>query len=290
MPFPSPSAAAAAVAQATASALKLTPRRSPARGHANHGWLRSYHTFSFASYQDHKFDHFGPLRVINEDSVTPGEGFGTHSHREFEIFSYVISGELEHKDSLGGLEILKRGDIQMTSTGTGISHSEYNRNTKENVHFLQIWALPNKSGLSPKYYARHFSDEEKRDKFVKVVGTANTEGVHNKRNTTGPAPVHSKLNMYAAILSPGATISHTFASTATKGYFHLAMTSGYRGPTIPASEKFEDGGARVRVQDALALEEGDATFIDIAKAGDREFKVQNTGTKDAEFVLFEMED
>ncbi|KAK4701743.1 quercetin 2,3-dioxygenase, partial [Phenoliferia sp. Uapishka_3] len=294
MPFPSPSAAAsaanAAVSAAAASALKFTARRSNARGHAHHGWLRSYHTFSFASYQDHKFDHFGPLRVINEDVVTPGEGFGTHHHREFEIFSYVISGELEHKDSLGGLEIMKRGDIQMTSTGTGISHSEYNRNQKQNVHFLQIWALPNKSGLTPKYYARHFSDEEKRDKLVKVVGTVNTEGVHNKRNTTGPAPVHSKLNMYASILSPGASITQTISSTATKCYLHLAMTSGYRGPSIPASEKFEDGGARVRLNGALALEEGDGAFVEVKKEGERELKIENTGSKDAEFVLFEMED
>ncbi len=119
------------------SNLKITKRPWDARGHADHGWLYTYHTFAFASYYDPNNAEFGPLRVINEDRVEKGTGFGTHSHAEFLIWSYIVNGELEHKDSMGNLEKLRRGEVQFTSAGTGIRHSEYNRNTKEDVHFLQ---------------------------------------------------------------------------------------------------------------------------------------------------------
>ncbi|GAA5954251.1 hypothetical protein JCM21900_005222 [Sporobolomyces salmonicolor] len=285
----STTAAATAVAQ---SALKLVPRRSGGRGHANHGWLKTYHTFSFASYYDHNHEAWGPLRVINEDRVEPGTGFGLHHHREFEIWSYIVSGELEHKDSMGNLEIMKRGDIQMTSAGTGIGHSEYNRNSEKQVHFLQIWGLPNKSRLAPKYYNRHFSDEEKRDQLCKVVAPSGTEGVSDERDTSGPAPIHASLSMYSSILSPKSSLKHTLSPNTTKAYLHNIMTSGFRGPNQAASDKFEDGGALLQVNGGLIMEEGDGAFVTVRKGdpGSREIEVKNVGERDAEWLLFEMED
>lgn len=125
-------------ANGTSSPLKITKRPWNQRGHADHGWLYTFHTFSFASYYDPRYESFGPLRVINEDRVEKGTGFGTHGHAEFGIWSYIVNGELEHKDSMGNLEKLRRGEVQFTNAGTGIRHSEYNRNQEEDVHFLQI--------------------------------------------------------------------------------------------------------------------------------------------------------
>ena len=214
---------------------------------ADHDWLKTFHTFSFASYYDPKYESFGNLRVINEDRVEPTTGFGTHGkpsryshswcfclhayeslgHREMEIFSYIVSGELEHKDSMGNLEILKRGDIQLTSAGTGIRHSEYNRNAKEVVHFLQIWAQPSVNGLTPKYFTRHFTDEEKKDTLVTVVAPIGAEGVTETREGSGPTPVQSPVTLKATILSPGKTVEHTFTGAERKGYVHVIQTSGY---------------------------------------------------------------
>lgn len=273
----------------TKSALKIVPRRSAARGHAHHGWLKSYHTFSFASYYDPQFEAWGPLRVINEDRVEPGTGFGTHRHQEFEIWSYVVDGELEHRDSMGNLEIMKRGDIQMTSAGTGISHSEYNRNPTKPVHFLQIWGLPSQSRLKPKYYNRHFTVEEKRDKLVKVVAPADSSEVKDERDTSGPAPVHASLSMFASILSPKASVKHELAPTTTKAYLHNIMRSGYRGPSTAASDKYEDGGAMLQVNGGLVMEEGDGAFVEVkTEEGSREVEVKNVGERDAEWLLFEM--
>lgn len=191
---------------------KIVLRRSSDRGNANHGWLKTYHTFvrsrlslpacreqsltsvpsfeqSFANYQHPSFNQYGPLRVINEDRVEPSEGFGLHRHENFEIWSYIVAGELEHKDSLGNLEIMKRGDVQMTSTGSGISHSEYNRNDSKQVHFLQIWGLPSTRNLPPNYYNRHFTDEQKRAGWVKIVAPVGSSDVQDVREATGPAPV-----------------------------------------------------------------------------------------------------
>ncbi|GAA6043030.1 hypothetical protein JCM8097_005121 [Rhodosporidiobolus ruineniae] len=281
-------------ASAVQTALKIVPRRSAARGHANHDWLKTYHTFSFASYYEPNFDKWGPLRVINEDRVEPGTGFGRHAHREFEIWSYIVDGELEHKDSMGNLEIMKRGDIQMTSTGTGIAHSEYNRNTKQQVHFLQIWGLPSTKGLAPKYYNRHFSDDDKRDKLVKVVGEAGSEGVSDERNGQGPAPVHAPLSMFASILSPRTSLTHTLSPSTTKAYLHSIMRSGYRSPSQSASDKFEDGGAMLQVNGGLILEEGDGAFVSVTKKeseeGERTLTFKNVGERDVEFLVFEMQD
>lgn len=154
-------------------------------------------------------------------------------HREMEIFSYVVSGELEHKDSMGNVEVLRRGDIQHTSAGTGIRHSEYNKpGATTPVHFIQIWAMPNTQNLEPKYFARHFTDEEKTDKLVTVVAPVGDEGVVHEREAQGPAPVMSNLSLKATIISPGKSVEHVFpapaeGTPARKGYIHVVQTSGY---------------------------------------------------------------
>lgn len=264
--------------------VRLTPRLSHNRGHADHGWLKTFHTFSFAMYYDPKYEGFGSLRVINEDRVEPTEGFGAHPHREMEIFSYIVSGELEHKDSMGNTEIMKRGDVQMTSAGTGIRHSEYNRNAKEQVHFLQIWLLPNKSRLTPSYYTRHFTDAQKRDVLLKVVAPVEAEGVNNEREGEGPTPVHAQLSVYASILSPGKSVTHTFPAPGPgkpdrKAYVHLIQTSGYNHKAAT--------GAKVELNGGLELREGDGSFAN-ADQGEV-IQIENTGDRDAEVLVFDLE-
>jgi len=263
------------------STAKLIMRPSAERGHANHGWLKTFHTFSFASYDDHDHQAFGHLRVLNEDRVESGTGFGTHPHREFEIFSYLVDGELEHKDSMGNTEVMKRGDIQMTSAGTGIRHSEKCHGPNQ-VHFLQIWASPNESKLPPKYYTRHFSDEEKQDKWAHIVAPAikDNQEVVDKREATGPAPVHSPLDAFATILSPTASLSHT--AKRTNVYAHVIQKSGYNtGTATGATVKIDVGG------DSVQLREGDGVYITLTPGS--KVDVENVGEKESELLLFDTE-
>jgi len=151
-------------------------RRSDERGLAEHGWLKSFHTFSFADYFDPKHVEFGPLRVINEDRVQPGAGFGTHAHRDMEIISYVLSGALAHKDSMGNGSTIRPGDVQRMSAGRGVQHSEFNASNSEPVHFLQIWIMPNERGIEPGYEERHFSAQERRGRLRLIASPDRADG------------------------------------------------------------------------------------------------------------------
>jgi len=154
----------------------ITPRRSAERGHADHGWLNTYHTFSFADYHDPDFMHFGPLRVLNQDRVAPGQGFGTHGHRDMEIVSCVLQGVLEHKDSMGNGAQMRPGEVQLMSAGSGVTHSEFNGSRSEPLHFLQMWVLPRRRGTPPRYEQKAFSEEERRGRLLLVVSPDGRQG------------------------------------------------------------------------------------------------------------------
>lgn len=174
-------------------------RKSKDRGHADHGWLSTYHTFSFADYHDPSQMGFRTLRVINEDRVAPGMGFGTHGHRDMEIISYVLEGALEHKDSLGNGEVLKPGEFQRISAGTGVRHSEFNPSATEPVHFYQIWLLPKTSGIQPGYEQKFFSEDEKRNKLRIVASPDGAEG---------SLTIHQDAKVYLSLLNPGKSVNH----------------------------------------------------------------------------------
>ncbi|KAI0686944.1 pirin domain-containing protein [Cytidiella melzeri] len=267
-------------------AVKFVPRPSTERGHANHGWLKTFHTFSFAMFHDSEHEQFGCLRVLNEDRVEPHTGFGAHGHREFEIFSYVVSGQIEHGDSMGNREVLKRGDLQMTSAGTGIRHSEKAYGDKQ-LHFLQIWSMPSQRGLKPQYFTRHFTDEEKKDRWAQIVAPVGTEGVVEKREASGPAPVHSPLSLHASLISPSTTLTHTLPpatnSLPSKAYIHVIQTSGYN-PHQPSGAQITLSGPE---GNSLELREGDGVYI-TGEAGQM-VSVRNSGDSVAEVLLFDVE-
>ena len=178
-----------------------TVRRSDDRGVANFGWLDSRHTFSFGHYHDPKFMGFGPLRVINEDRVQPGRGFDTHGHRDMEIISYVVSGALRHEDSLGNGSIIRPGDVQRMTAGSGVRHSEYNASADEPVHFLQIWIQPEALGLPPGYEQKAFPAAQQTNQLALVVARGGRDGA---------VSLHRDVDIYAGRLDAGVTIGHTF--------------------------------------------------------------------------------
>lgn len=191
----------------------LTMRKSENRGHANHGWLDSYHTFSFADYHDPKEMGFGALRVINEDKVEPGKGFGTHGHRDMEIITYILDGALEHKDSMGNGSVIRRGDAQRMSAGRGVQHSEFNPSPDAAVHLLQIWIEPNVTGIDPGYEEKHFDDADKTGRLRLIASPDGRDG---------SVTIHQNAYLYATLLGKGDAVTHELAP-GRKAYVHVAL-------------------------------------------------------------------
>jgi redox-sensitive bicupin YhaK (pirin superfamily) len=220
----------------------LEVRKSEDRGHADHGWLVSKHTFSFASYQDPRHTGFGPLLVINEDRVAPGMGFGAHSHRDMEIVSYVLDGALEHKDSMGTGSVLHYGDVQRMSAGTGVRHSEFNGSSTADVHFLQIWIQPNVVGIPPGYEERHFTPESKRGRLRLLASSDGRDG---------SLTIQQDASIYASIMNGKDDVEHMLAS-GRKGYVHLI-----RG-RVWANGVQLDGGDALKLSDEASIRLADA--------------------------------
>jgi redox-sensitive bicupin YhaK (pirin superfamily) len=187
-------------------------RLSQERGFADHGWLKSFHTFSFADYFDPKHVEFGPLRVINEDRVQAGAGFGTHAHRDMEIISYVLSGELAHKDSMGNGSTIKPGDVQRMSAGSGVRHSEFNPSQTEGTHFLQIWIQPSEANIPPSYEEKRFSAEDKRGRLRLIVSPDSAQG---------SLAIHQDARVYAGLFD-GAETAQLTVGNGRRIYVHLA--------------------------------------------------------------------
>ncbi|WDE98983.1 pirin family protein [Lentisphaera profundi] len=179
--------------------MNITIRKSAERGQADHGWLQAKHSFSFANYYDPKHMHFGPLRVLNEDIIQAGEGFGLHSHHNAEIISYVLSGGLKHEDSMANGGILRPGDVQYMSAGSGITHSEFNSSKAEPVHIFQIWILPNEKNTEPRYLQRHF-DREDRDGKWQLLASANGRGESFS--------IRQDVDLYAALIEAGKSLNY----------------------------------------------------------------------------------
>ncbi len=204
----------------------LQLRKAHERGHANHGWLDSWHTFSFADYHDPKHVSFSALRVINEDRVSPGEGFPTHPHRDMEIITYVLEGALEHKDSLGTGSVIHPGEVQRMSAGTGIRHSEFNHSQSEPVHFLQIWILPNRQGVKPGY-------EQKRIDPAKLNGKLRL--VASPDGHDGSVTIHQDARVYAGLLN-GDEVTHSLAR-GRRAWLQVARgTARINGTTLHAGD------------------------------------------------------
>lgn len=178
-------------------------RKAQDRGRANFGWLDSRHSFSFGQYYDPRHMGFGPLRVINDDRVAPGGGFPTHPHRDMEIISYVLEGALEHKDSLGTGSVIRPGDVQRMSAGTGVRHSEFNASDEEPVHFLQIWIIPEREGVKPGYEQKTFDASEKRGRLRLIASRGGREG---------SVSLHQDADVYATLLDPGEKVSHVLGA------------------------------------------------------------------------------
>jgi redox-sensitive bicupin YhaK (pirin superfamily) len=217
-------------------------RKAQERGYADHGWLKSYHSFSFADYFDPKHVEFGALRVINEDRVAPGQGFGTHAHRDMEIISYVLEGELEHKDSIGTGSVIAPGDVQRMSAGTGVRHSEFNPSRTEAVHFLQIWIQPDRSGIAPSYEQKRFEAQEKRGRLALIASPDARDG---------SVTVHQDAYVYAGLFDRDERAVHTLAS-GRRAYVHVVRGSiSVNGEALIAGD-----GAKIVDAKDVTLEQG----------------------------------
>jgi quercetin 2,3-dioxygenase len=230
----------------------LTLRRAEERGRANFGWLDSRHSFSFGSYFDDQHMGFGPLRVINDDRVAGGGGFPTHPHADMEIVTYVLDGALEHKDSLGTGSVIRPGDVQRMSAGTGIRHSEFNASKTDPVHLLQIWIVPEKRGLDPSYEQKAFAAGDKRGK-LRLVGS--------RDGRDGSVTIHRDVDLYATVLGDKDTVSHELKAG------RVAWVQVARGSAKLNGEQLYPG-------DGVAIEQAD--------------KLELSGTSDAEVLVFDM--
>jgi len=225
--------------------MKVT-RRSQDRGHADHGWLNSYHSFSFAEYFDQDHVEFGPLRVLNEDRVAPGQGFGTHGHRNMEIISYVLEGELAHQDSIGTGSTIRPGDVQRMSAGSGVRHSEFNASQAKPVHFLQIWIQPNVSDIPPSYEEKRFEAAEKRGR-LRLIASPDGE--------SGSVRIHQDVRVYGGLFDAAERADHELAP-GRRAYVHVA-----RGIVHVNGVELETGDAiklsdepRVQIEHGAAAE------------------------------------
>jgi quercetin 2,3-dioxygenase len=230
----------------------VTVRKAEERGHANHGWLDTYHTFSFADYHDPREMGWGALRVINDDTVQPGQGFGTHGHRDMEIITYVLRGALEHKDSMGNGSVIRPGDVQRMSAGTGVRHSEFNPSPNELVHLLQIWIEPNVMGVAPGYEEKQFDAAEKKGRLRLVASPDGRDG---------SVTIHQDARVYAALLDGADRVTHALAA-GRRAYVHVAR-----------------GAVEVN---GIALQGGDGAKIE----GERDIALGNA--QDAEVLLFDL--
>lgn len=224
-------------------------RLSSDRGHADHGWLNSHHSFSFGDYFDAEHVEFGPLRVINEDRVQPGNGFGTHGHRDMEIISYVLSGELAHKDSIGNGSVIRPGDVQRMSAGSGVRHSEFNPSSSAPVHFLQIWIQPSQQGIAPSYEEKRFDEAEKRGRLRLIASPDQAEG---------SVLLHQDARLYAGLFDGAETAS-------------LSLTPGRRAYVHVARGALTVNGVTLAAGDALKLDE--ATELTLGNGRDAEVLV-----------------
>jgi redox-sensitive bicupin YhaK (pirin superfamily) len=231
----------------------MTIRPAGERGHAAHGWLDSHHTFSFADYHDPAHVGFRALRVINDDRVSPGEGFGAHPHRDMEIVSYVLEGALEHKDSMGTGSIIRPGDVQRMSAGTGVTHSEFNASRTEPVHFLQIWLVPKARGIDPSYEQRTYSEEEKRGRLRVVASPDGREG---------SVTIHAEAVLYAGLFDEGESAELRLAQR-RQAWVHVA-----RGKVrVNGMELGEGDGAALSDEGTMrveGIEGGEVLVFDLA--------------------------
>lgn len=220
----------------------LIKRSSAERGYADHGWLRSFHSFSFADYFDRNHMHFGPLRVINEDWVAANTGFGSHPHKDMEIVTYILEGELTHQDSMGHQEVIRPNEVQRMSAGTGVFHSEFNRHPTETCHLLQIWIMPDQKDLTPEYEQTAFDSAEKRGKLRLVAAPDGAQGA---------VTIHADTRLYAGLFDGAETAMHTLP-TNRMAYVHVA-----RGSIHANGEALVAGDAlMLRDESAVSLSDG----------------------------------
>src|SRR5437868_492449 len=217
-------------------------RKANERGHAEHGWLDTYHTFSFADYYDPHWTHFRSLRVINDDLVMPGMGFGTHPHRDMEIITYILSGALEHKDSMGNGRVIRTGDVQYMAAGSGVQHSEFNPSKDEAVHLLQIWIMPDAKGVKPRY----------AEKAMKDAPTGKLHLVTSKTGRDGSIAIHQDTDLWLAKLEPGQQVAHK-------------LTPGRHAWVHVAEGEISLNGKKLSGGDAAAVNEEDSLELSATK-------------------------